>query len=446
MKRVLVTGAHGFVGGSFCRVAGRKFKILPVSRITKAPYPSADYVLHLGARTAKVKNDPMSLAIYRRDNVSGTKKFLRNLHKKLSYFLYVSTTDVERVLLTPYAQSKLEAEQVVSEYCNKQGIPYGIARLGSVFGPGEGEYGKVIPTFTALALAGKPPKITDPTAVRKFIYVDDVAKQLIKCIQTKQTGIVHVIGKNEISIAEVARRIRYLVKNASKGDLTQFDKNLLREIAWFRKRRTIFFDVDGTIINHWARMYAVYKRCCQYYGYTAIPFATYQKNKRNGIPDITLKHTLWKQRRIEEPAMLAKDTLVPGMKNVLKKLHSSHNLIIVSARQSKRKLMKQLENFGIKGYVSKVMTVGVNNPANKKARVARQGVLVGDTEIEVAATSRTGIDCISVIWGTRSEDFLRRHGATRVVRTPKSLGLAIESPYKGDASISGKYPESRISG
>jgi len=48
-------------------------------------------------------------------------------------------------------------------------------------------------------------------------------------------------------------------------------------------------------------------------------------------------------------------------------------------------------------------------------------VIVGDTEADMAAAKRAGIPCISVSWGIRSEKFLKKHGATTIVRAPKEL-------------------------
>lgn len=409
---MIVTGAHGFIGSAFCKVAGHTFDILPILRNTKPPWPNADIVVHLAARTAKVKNDPTGLATYRHDNVLRTKQLFKNLSTKPLYFLYISTMDVTKTPLTPYAQSKLEAENVVTEYCNKKHIPFGIARLGSVYGPGEGEYGKVIPTFIRAALAGEPLTVTNPRETRRFIYVCDVAGELVRMIKNKTTGIVQVIGTKEISIGQLAKYINALIQKGYKPR-DSFEKNLQSEIEWFQKHRTIFFDVDGTILDHWKRMYAVYKICCQHYGYTPLPFARYKQNKKNGLSDATTKYRQWKRQRIEAPLLLATDTLIPGMKNVLARLHSIHKLVIVSARQSKSKLEKQLVNFGIRNYFDTVIA--------DPAKVMQGGTAVGDTEVEIEAAARAGIDCISVSWGTRSEEFLRKHGATKIVHTPRAI-------------------------
>ncbi|MCX6791669.1 MAG: HAD hydrolase-like protein [Candidatus Gottesmanbacteria bacterium] len=190
---------------------------------------------------------------------------------------------------------------------------------------------------------------------------------------------------------------------------------------------TIFFDVDGTLLNHWKRMYAVYKICCQQYGYTPLPFEKFRRNKRNGLPDATTKHRVWKQRRIEAASLLAKDTVVPGMKRVLRHVYKTHRVVAVSARQSKEKLVNQLEHLGILAYFDEIIAVGLDDPVCAKAQAMGEGIAIGDTEIEIAAAARAGIRCIAVGWGIRNPAFLRRAGLTRVVQTPEALERALEA-------------------
>ena len=399
--KMLVTGTHGFIGAAFCRIAAKKITVIPVSRNTQRRLPRADILVHLGARTAKSKNEASTPGMYMRDNVLGTKKLLRRLSHKPSYILYVSTMDVVASKLTAYAKSKREAEKVVSEYCTKYRIPFGIARLGSVYGPGEGEYGKVIPTFITQALAGEKHRIVDPKVTRRFIYVDDVAKALMGCIQTKTEGIIPIIGTKDISIGDLSKRITTLI-HATPKHPDSFDRNLASEIHWFQKRRVIYFDVDGTIINHWDRSYASYKASA---GNQAVLMKEYKMKKREGCVfpvDTTL---------IESEKLLQKDTLVPGIKQVLGRLHASHRLVALSARQSKEKLEKQLMDLGIKKYFQSV-SIGKD---------MGDGMAIGDSEADIEAAKRAGIRCISVSWGVRSGYFLKKHGASEIVHTPRAL-------------------------
>lgn len=54
-----------------------------------------------------------------------------------------------------------------------------------------------------------------------------------------------------------------------------------------------------------------------------------------------------------------------------------------------------------------------------------EAVYVGDSEVDVITARNTGMDCLSVAWGFRSEEILRAAGATTILRTPQELKKAV---------------------
>ncbi len=48
-------------------------------------------------------------------------------------------------------------------------------------------------------------------------------------------------------------------------------------------------------------------------------------------------------------------------------------------------------------------------------------VYIGDSDVDIETARNAGIPCISVTWGFRDADFLRAHGATRLVHTTAEL-------------------------
>ncbi len=52
-------------------------------------------------------------------------------------------------------------------------------------------------------------------------------------------------------------------------------------------------------------------------------------------------------------------------------------------------------------------------------------VYIGDSEVDIRTAKNAGMDCISVLWGFRDEDELRREGGTTFVRTSEELYRAI---------------------
>lgn len=363
MRTVLVTGTHGFIGSAFIRISRKKFTLIPFSR-TAILIPPADMVIHLAARTAKTKDDDTALSLFRKDNVLLTKKLLKHNY---SYFLYVSSMDVLRTPLTAYAQSKLEAEKVVADYCLKHNIPFGIARLGSVFGPGEGAYGKVIPTFIRDALAGRRLTVVNPSVSRKFIYVDDVARRLMQMMNNKTQGIVEITGGQEISIGELAKE----VENGVKGWPVSM-RGLTAEIEWFKRQRTVIFDVDGTLLNSSER-----------------------------IRKMRLAYKTKKARRkhIESEELLRTDFVMPGVRTILSRMQHTHRLIAVSSRQSEQALARQLDRLDLSRFFTEIIAVGPIRGSQAKyhafmslqKKYTGMFIAVGDARSDQSAARRAGI-------------------------------------------------------
>ena len=62
--------------------------------------------------------------------------------------------------------------------------------------------------------------------------------------------------------------------------------------------------------------------------------------------------------------------------------------------------------------------------ALRQLKVDKEGsVYIGDSDVDIETAHNCGIPCISVLWGFRSYDFLVKHGATRVIRTPNEILL-----------------------
>ncbi len=52
-------------------------------------------------------------------------------------------------------------------------------------------------------------------------------------------------------------------------------------------------------------------------------------------------------------------------------------------------------------------------------------VYVGDSEVDLQTATNGGVDCISVCWGFKDENFLLAQGAKKVVKTDKELANAL---------------------
>src|SRR5215210_1885929 len=110
-----------------------------------------------------------------------------------------------------YADSKAMDEFLALAYHEERDLDCVIARLFNTVGPRQsGQYGMVIPTFVANALAGRPLEIHgDGAQTRCFCHVQDTVRALRSLMEEPTTSgdIYNVGATNHISIATLADRI-----------------------------------------------------------------------------------------------------------------------------------------------------------------------------------------------------------------------------------------------
>ena len=127
-----------------------------------------------------------------------------------------------------YACSKAIDEFLALAYWREKKLPTIVVRLFNTVGPRQtGQYGMVIPTFVKQALAGRPITVYgDGKQTRCFGYVGDVVGALVRLMaHTDATGQVFNIGSNEeITILEVAERVKELTRSASEIIFVPYDE------------------------------------------------------------------------------------------------------------------------------------------------------------------------------------------------------------------------------
>ncbi|MDQ3686403.1 MAG: GDP-mannose 4,6-dehydratase [Acidobacteriota bacterium] len=180
-------------------------------------------------------------------NVRGTEIVLAQANKKKKKVLVASTSEVyglsDQVPFREdgnlvmgattkgrwsYACSKAIDEFLALAYWREKKLPTIVVRLFNTVGPRQtGQYGMVIPTFVKQALAGRPITVYgDGTQTRCFGYVGDIVGALIKLMDDPAAiGQVFNIGSDEeISIIELAERIKELTKSDSEIVLMPYDE------------------------------------------------------------------------------------------------------------------------------------------------------------------------------------------------------------------------------
>ena len=266
--RVLITGGAGFIGSHLvdaCLLRGDEVHVLDdlstgsiqnieyhkshpafhytIDRVqnkavTAELIDRVDVVYHLAAAVGVrlIIDSPVTTI---ENNLQATEIVLAAAAKKGKRVLFASTSEVyglsedipfredgQLVLGATtkgrwsYACSKAMDEFLALSYYHERNLPVTIVRLFNTVGPRQtGHYGMVVPTLVRQALATQPLTVFgDGSQTRCFGFVKDVVGALVKLMDRPDTaGEVFNIGStDEISILELAERIRELTESSSK--------------------------------------------------------------------------------------------------------------------------------------------------------------------------------------------------------------------------------------
>ncbi|MFT7670905.1 MAG: UDP-glucose 4-epimerase [Planctomycetota bacterium] len=271
-RRVLLTGAAGFIGSQLaremCELGWQVFGVddfssgwkerlpmeLPMFRFEagdvsgrgrlaawlRAEGPFDDLV-HLAARVGvrSVLRDPEGC---RASNLRGVREIItaiESLPMEQRPRVYAASSsevyahkvgvlhesDVTRSTTATgrwaYAASKLRGEEILDdaqELWSEERQPLHL-RFFNVVGPGQdSESGMVLPTFVECALRGTPlPVHGDGSQVRTFAHVDEIARVLAKLIELDPVrgGALNIGGNARISIGELAQVVVRQAASAS---------------------------------------------------------------------------------------------------------------------------------------------------------------------------------------------------------------------------------------
>ncbi len=206
----------------------------------------ADVVLHLAAAVGVnliVERPLESLAT----NIRGSEIVLEKCHKYGRKVLVTSTSEIygkntsdalhesdDRILGSPlktrwsYSEAKAIEEVLAHAYWRQKGLPTVIVRLFNTVGARQvGHYGMVVPRLVDQALRGAPMTVYGTgEQTRCFCHVSDVVTALIGVVEAPDAeGQVFNVGsQDEVSIRELAERVRHLTASDSEIVLVPYDE------------------------------------------------------------------------------------------------------------------------------------------------------------------------------------------------------------------------------
>ncbi|MEW6652954.1 MAG: NAD-dependent epimerase/dehydratase family protein [Bacteroidota bacterium] len=232
MKKILITGAAGFIGRNLIEQIQSKFKILPFDKENNQKelenfIKESDCIVHLAG-----SNRPTDVNEYKEVNF-GLTEILTELLKKHSLqtpIIFSSSTQAE--LDNPYGESKKNAENLLIEFAKENNSDVFILRLTNVFGKwGRPNYNSVVATFCYNIANEIEVKVNDANAMLKLIHVDDVTNKIIELINFEEkhnpADLIEVEPYHNIMLGQLKDLI-YSFKN--KVEVNFEDKEFVRKL------------------------------------------------------------------------------------------------------------------------------------------------------------------------------------------------------------------------
>jgi nucleoside-diphosphate-sugar epimerase len=295
-KKILVTGATGFIGSHLCRkLFEYDTKVYGISRNPPSQnrentdWRMGDLADFGFVRKVMIEIEP-DIIYHLGSQVVGSRSlelvlpaFHSNLVSTVNLLTVAAEVGCQRIILagsmeepenecdhtvpsSPYAASKWASTGYARMFHALYQLPVAVARIFMVYGPEQNDLEKLLPYVIFSLLRGQSPKLTSGRRQIDWIYVDDVIQGLIAvAIASNLQGDIIDLGSGELtSIRTVVKkaiakinpelspqfgslperlleqtRIARLSETESKihwKPLISLDVGLERTISWYRKQ------------------------------------------------------------------------------------------------------------------------------------------------------------------------------------------------------------------
>jgi len=275
MKRVLVTGASGFIGkravehllarGYEVHATGRRDLERPGVAFHRADLLAANaaaavvaavrptHLLHLawcverGKFWTSIENLSWvgaSLALFRNFIESGGMRaaFAGSCAEYEWTDTVLSEAETPSRAASLYGTSKNALREIVDAAATQSGISTAWGRMFFVYGPNEPP-GRLVSHTIQAVTTGAPIEIIGPHRVRDFLYVEDVAEALVALLDSDVTGTVNIGSGVPVSIRTIVETVARL---AGLGDpVIEVRPSLTEEPAWLVADVSRLRDVVG---------------------------------------------------------------------------------------------------------------------------------------------------------------------------------------------------------
>lgn len=217
--KILVTGAHGFVGRNLCaqlkNIKDGKARNYPVSVSEVMEYDldtdpallddfcaQADFVFNLAG-----VNRPKEQSEFMQGNFGFASTLLDTLKKHGNTCPVMLSSSIQATLIgrygtSDYGKSKLAGEELFFEYALETGAKVLVYRFPNLFGKWcRPNYNSVVATFCHNIAHDLPIQVNDPSVQLEMLYIDDLVEEMIAALNGKEhhcefDGVETVLKEN----------------------------------------------------------------------------------------------------------------------------------------------------------------------------------------------------------------------------------------------------------
>ena len=222
MKKVLVTGAKGFIGKNLVlELKNRKvYEVFECDVDTTEEQlaqfaKECEFVFHLAG-----VNRPQRTEEFMEGNYGFTTKLLEILQKNGNMSPILMSSSIQAKLDNDYGKSKKAGEDYILDYGSKNSIATYVFRLPNVYGKWcRPNYNSAIATFCNNIARGLEIKVNDRSTLLTVVYIDDVVNAFIDAtdgiVARDDDGYCKVSTEDKITLGEIVDTL-YSFKDSRK--------------------------------------------------------------------------------------------------------------------------------------------------------------------------------------------------------------------------------------
>ena len=212
---------------------------------------------------------------------------------------------------------------------------------------------------------------------------------------------------------------------------------------------TLFFDLDGPIIDTSARYAALHRDLLSASGLNGMAPDRYWERKRARVPeeeilrelgvlDLARDYLRVRLARVESPDYLLLDRPWPWTHEVLTKLARRYRLVLVTVRTNHLLLLEQLDRLELMAFFHEALSEPARRGVDhQKARLitaylnrhgqSADGWMIGDTEADISAGQLVGLRTAVVRCGVRNTELLQQASPEFLLNDIRELPALLET-------------------